>query len=144
MNRRTYQHGNAGALFLPTIGILTVVGLVLFSHYERSARRDMAHAHSNFTEALRAAQLSLTSRTIDEDAPLPANTGEWIALFNHHTEAPGGGPAFIVNKKGNPATGAVGVASTNFGTELHLTRPAFQILSEHQSVVKSLTENETL
>jgi hypothetical protein len=56
----------------------------------------------------------------------PSNTGEWISLFSTRaTSVPGGGPAYIVNRDGSKLTGAIGFSATNYGGEVHISRPPF-------------------
>ena len=143
-----YVYGNkAGGMIHPQLiiagGIVIISTLAVFAHTQMESRINMARTHANFTGALKIAENNLNARLSGKSIDLPNNTGEWIELFNAQAEsAPGGGPAFIVNNKGNSDTGAIGVSSTNFGSELHITRPAYAILAEHKSVIKS-PEKET-
>ncbi len=127
-------------------GALLVVVLLSWISYELNARFKMARTHAHFAEAVRIAEenvglnASLAPTTTDNSKPenvnQPRSTGEWISLYNNKVKfAPGGGPAFIVNVQGNPATGAIGISATNYGTELHITRPAYRSLKTHKVVV---------
>ncbi len=130
------QSGHAKPQWLSVTGVLVIAALAATSIWQMNARLRMVTTQFNFSEAVYTAQQKLTARTLDPAAKLPASTGEWIALFNRQVPfAPDGGPAFIVNKQGNPATGAVGVSATDFGREVRLTRPAYGTLTEQVAVV---------
>ncbi len=141
-------------LFADTrITLLTIALSVLvvgWISYELNMRFNMALAHAHFADAVaRAHEHIEASRTGEgrqhftaEGVPtlggLPRSTGEWIAYYHKFVRsAPGGGPAFVVNADGNPATGAIGVSATNYGTEVHLTRPAYRGLKAHKVVVRA-------
>ena len=133
----TKMKGEISPQLIIAAGILVIAAMASFTHQQMDARINMARTHANFTGALRIAQNSLNARTVKANSHNPTNTGEWIELFNAQSEAaPGGGPAFIVNTKGNSETGAIGVSVTNFGSELQITRPAYVILAEHKSIVQ--------
>ncbi|MEM9622346.1 MAG: hypothetical protein AAF993_11895 [Pseudomonadota bacterium] len=122
--------------WLATLGCSALAVLAAISHAQIDARLRMVATQFNFSEAVHVAQQTLANPAATEHVPV--STGEWIALFNQQVDAaPEGGPAFIVNKQGNPATGAVGVSATNFGKEVHLTRPAYAVLNEHTTVVRT-------
>lgn len=103
-----------------------VAAVVTWLTVELDARFKMARAHAHFAEAVRIAKRSDASRS----------TGEWISHYHQRIRhAPDGGPAFIVNARGNPSTGAIGISATNYGRELHITRPAYRSLHSHKVVV---------
>ena len=79
---------------------------------------------------------SFTADGVPTTGGLPNNTGEWIALFSRITStAPNGGPAYIVNRTGNADTGAIGISATNYGREVHISRPAYLGLNVQKIVV---------
>ena len=135
------------------VTVLTIALSVLvvgWISYELNMRFKMALAHAHFAEAVARAHEHIEATRTGEGrrhftadgvptlGGLPQSTGEWIAYYhNFMRSAPGGGPAFVVNAEGNPATGAIGVSATNYGTEVHLTRPAYRGLKAHRVVVRA-------
>jgi hypothetical protein len=94
-------------------------------------RMQMAKTNAHFVGAVRVAK----DHTSAEAAPLSAS--QWASNFNQgSSDAPNGGPAFIVNNNGNRTTGAVGVAVDNFGTRVLVIRPEYLTLSAQRAVIQ--------
>ena len=101
------------------IGILAAVTLPAYQDYIRTANMSKVQAH--FEEAKRLTETTfvrgMVQRSLNHPVTVPANSSEWIAIYNTSGRpAPGGGPAFIAGA-GNNATGQAGVlASGSFPT----------------------------
>ncbi len=119
-------------------GLLLTAALAGVCGYQVENRLKMVATQFNFVESVQMARDHMNAATLKAESGLPGSSGAWIALFNQKVPfAPEGGPAFIVNKQGNPKTGAIGISATDFGQELRITRPSYAILTEQTAVVRT-------
>ena len=122
-------------------------GAMLAAFWTQAALSDrlaMARAHAHFTEAMRDAMQNIsdaqvqggsafTAEGIPTSSEQPTNTTAWISHFSRRVAtAPGGGPAYVVNRWGNDLTGTIGVSATQYGSEVQLTRPMYLGLKPQQ------------
>ena len=148
---RYRQTGNTPPYMFMILGILSMVLGLAWMKSAIDGRLSMALTHAHFTQAVRTATKNIGTRQdtssvtgtrsftadgVPTTGGLPNNTGEWIALFSRITStAPNGGPAYIVNRTGNANTGAIGISATNYGREVHISRPAYLGLNVQKIVV---------
>jgi type IV pilus assembly protein PilA len=96
------------------IGILAAVALPAYQDYIKTA--NMARVSSNYEEAVRVSKATYskgaTRRALGLSDDVPADTGEWIAIYGTTALAPGGGSAYSTTAAGIAATGAIGVVAT--------------------------------
>ncbi len=134
---------------LAVMGIVAALAVPAYRSYIDTANMTKVSAH--FEEAIRLARNTYnkdkTRLAIGLPATAPTTTQGWIALFDrNNVTAPGGGPAYSTNKKGDPETGAIGVeykpakppkdGKAGKGPELKLRRPAYLTLVEQEAKIK--------
>lgn len=126
------------------IALFSAMAAAFWTQAALSDRLAMARAHAHFTEAMRDAMQNIsdaqaqasgafTADGIPTSSAQPTNTTAWISHFSRRVDqAPGGGPAYVVNRWGNDLTGAIGVSATQYGSEVQLSRPMYLGLKPQQ------------
>lgn len=118
------------------VGIVSAAALPAYRAYVDTAR--MSKVNAAYENAIRMAQQEFAKRTTQATlgmiSEFPSDDDAFIEILNpgNAIEAPGGGPAYVKNKKkyGNPdETGAVLVRVNKDGTRITVFRPAYLTLT---------------
>lgn len=118
------------------IGIVSAAALPVYRSYVETA--SMSKVNAAYENAIRVAQQEFAKRTTQVTlgmiSEFPADDDAFIEILNpgNAIQAPGGGPAYVKNKKkhGNPdETGAIRVKVNKNGTRITIFRPAYLTLA---------------
>ena len=109
------------------LGVCALCALVAYAHQHVNSRLGMTQTHLSFVSAVQA---STNSETLAHVSQPPQTSQQWATVLQAQlpsslTAAPSGGPTYVLTDGGNPATGAVGITSVDYGNKLVISRPAY-------------------
>jgi prepilin-type N-terminal cleavage/methylation domain-containing protein len=122
-------------IVIAVIGILSAVGLPAYRGYIETAQ--MSRVNAAYESAVRTTREEFAKHStrvaIGINSTLPDSSAAWVELFDpgSATQAPGGGPAYIVERSTRrflndaSTTGAVHVRYNRRKQQLDIGRPAY-------------------
>lgn len=136
-------------IVIAIIGIISAVGLPAYRGYIETAQ--MSRVNAAYEYAVRATRDEFakhdTRVAIGLNSTLPANSKEWVEIFDPGgaTQAPGGGPAYIVDRStrnkltSSATTGAIHVFFNVKRQRVDIGRPSYAKLDAYRARITADT-----